>query len=411
MRALLLFLLCFVQLAQAQEFKVNADVRMRYEHREGYGQPRRDSLKAADFVVQRTRINLNYKKDNMEIQISPQNVRVWGESPSGTKVDVNGIQIYQGWLQYHLNSKWRLKVGRQEIERDDARILGNADWNMQGRSHDALVLRFQVDPTHGFDGGIALNSARESNFSEAYTVKNQYKNMQYLGYRGQISHLQWSALFFNQGTAFGQSQIAYNQTTGARLLYSRGAWHVESNAYLQTGKLEEKKVKAYLLSAKAALKLDPSWQTAIGFEYLSGKHQNDFSSVKRSFTPWYGTNHKFNGYMDYFFVGNHANSTGLVDVYGQINYSINKMKWTLYPHWFASAADIYKNEVRMQKYLGTELDVTGSYPVLPELFIHAGFSKIWVSDSLLHLKEGKKSGNHWVFIAVHCQTDLFSNKR
>ena len=30
-----------------------------------------------------------------------------------------------------------------------------------------------------------------------------------------------------------------------------------------------------------------------------------------SFTPFYGTNHKFNGHMDYFYVGNHIGNVGL----------------------------------------------------------------------------------------------------
>ena len=37
-----------------------------------------------------------------------------------------------------MNEKFAFKVGRQEINYDDARIFGNVDWAMQARSHDAF---------------------------------------------------------------------------------------------------------------------------------------------------------------------------------------------------------------------------------------------------------------------------------
>ena len=49
--------------------------------------------------------------------------------------------------------------------------------------------------------------------------------------------------------------------------------------------------------------------------------RNDYNgdaSENKAFTPFYGTNHKFNGFMDYFHVGNHANSVGLIDIYTKV---------------------------------------------------------------------------------------------
>lgn len=413
MRSLLIFFCGLIVLSQAeaQEFKMDADLRMRYEHRNGYGQPRADSLKPADFVVQRTRINLKYQTDKLEVLFSPQNVRVWGDSPSGTKTDINGLQMHQAWVKYKLNTQWALKAGRQELNYDDARILGNVDWTMQGRSHDAVVVNFNAKPEHIFHAGLAVNAMRESNFLEVYSVKNQYKNMQYLWYSGKDEQLKWSFLFLNQGLSYANGQIAYNQTSGFKVNYDKWPVKLETYAYLQSGRLQENVLKAYMLAAKASLKTGKFWQPVIGFEYLSGKDQNAISPEQRSFNPWYGTNHKFNGYMDYFYVGNHLNSTGLTDLFGQINYAAKKMKWTLSPHWFASAANLYSDQEVLPRYLGTEIDVTAAYQILPDLNINAGYSKIWISDSMVHLKGGQKTGNQWLFVSLHCHPELFSNKR
>ncbi len=48
-----------------------------------------------------------------------------------------------------------------------------------------------------------------------------------------------------------------------------------------------------------------------------------------AFTPLYGTNHKFNGWMDYFYVGNHGSSIGLQDINAKILVNFNNFFVTL----------------------------------------------------------------------------------
>lgn len=116
--------------------------------------------------------------------------------------------------------------------------------------------------------------------------------------------------------------------------------------------------------------------------------------------------------MDYFYVGNHLNSTGLNDVFARLSYASKKWKYAVTPHYFASAAGLYKSKEKLNNYLGTELDVTLSYQVVQNLNINGGYSKIWITDSMSHLKGGQKSGNQWMFLAIHCNPELLNyNKR
>ncbi|TAE59133.1 MAG: hypothetical protein EAY68_11020, partial [Bacteroidetes bacterium] len=59
------------------------------------------------------------------------------------------------------------KVGRQEINYDDARLLGNLDWLQQGRRHDAAILKL-THKGYSFDLGGAFNQN-----TDAFNGSNQ----------------------------------------------------------------------------------------------------------------------------------------------------------------------------------------------------------------------------------------------
>jgi hypothetical protein len=180
---------------------------------------------------------------------------------------------------------------------------------------------------------------------------------------------------------------------------------------LQTGKIADNSVNATYFSANISYKATTNFNTSVGFEMLSGKDQNDTSTDMKSFNPLYGTNHKFNGYMDYFYVGNHTNSVGLTDVYATLGYEKNKFSAKLTPHYFASAASIYSAGEKQDNYLGTELDLTIGYKMYDNVTFDAGFSQMFASSSMEVLKAGNKNaGNNWAFISIKINPNLFSNK-
>lgn len=305
------------------------------------------------------------------------------------------------------------KVGRQEINYDDARIFGNVDWLTQARSHDAFLIKFNPNTKNQLHFGFALNANKETNFYENYTVP-QYKSLQYLWYHTDLKKLGLSVLVLNNGMPYivgTEEKVDYSQTLGSRLVFKNGNLNIDGAAYLQTGKLSDKSVNANYLSANISYKFSATLNAASGFERLSGKDQNDTSTDVKSFNPLYGTNHKFNGYMDYFYVGNHTNSVGLTDVYATLNYDKNKFSAKLTPHYFASAATIYKAGEKQNSYLGTELDFTLAYKMYDYVTIDAGFSQMFATTSMEVLKGGNKNaGNNWAFLSIKINPNLFSYK-
>ena len=396
----------------AQQFDINSDLRARFENRNGYGTLKPDTEKATSFISQRTRLVFDYSFKNIKLRVSPQNVKTWGDVATNSKTDANSA-FHEAYGEIKMNEKLSFKLGRQEINYDDARIFGNVDWAMQARSHDAFLLKFNPNTKNQIHFGLALNANKETNFYENYTIP-QYKSLQYLWYHTDFEKLNLSVLFLNNGMPYlvgTEEKVDYSQTLGSRLVFKNGALSIDGAAYLQTGKIADNSVNATYFSANINYKASTNFNTSVGFEMLSGKDQNDTSTDMKSFNPLYGTNHKFNGYMDYFYVGNHTNSVGLTDVYVNIGYEKNKLSAKLTPHYFASAASIYSAGVKQGNYLGTELDLTLGYKMYENVTVDAGFSQMFASSSMAVLKAGNKNaGNNWAFISIKINPNLFSNK-
>lgn len=99
-------------------------------------------------------------------------------------------------------------------------------------------------------------------------------------------------------------------------------------------------ISAYqvILSWKRAL----SDKTNIKFPYenMSGLSNIKSNDKITSFNPYFGTNHKFNAHMVYFYVGNHNYSAGLQDIALTYDTKVNKWQVIASLHGFLSANDI-----------------------------------------------------------------------
>lgn len=123
------------------QFSLSGEFRPRMEYRHGYKQPAPSAVDPAFFVSQRTRLTGEYKSSVAKMLFSFQDVRTWGDLPQLSSVN-DKLTLHQAWLELKVFKDVNLKAGRQEIIYDDARLFGNVDWAQQGRSHDALILKY-----------------------------------------------------------------------------------------------------------------------------------------------------------------------------------------------------------------------------------------------------------------------------
>ncbi|MCK0156116.1 alginate export family protein [Cellulophaga sp. F20128] len=392
-----------LSLSNAQEFNLDAELRPRFEYRNGFNTLTAETFDPATFVSQRTRLNFGYKNADLHTYISLQNVRTWGDISTLSPSDSNGSALHQAWAEAILG-QWRFKLGRQEIVYDNHRIFGNVGWAQQARSHDALLIKYLATPKSRLDIGFALNENSESVFEQEYTVNN-YKNFQYLWYSTHLKQINISLLFLNTGFAYtdpNQQKVAYNQTFGITGDIHKNKWNADASLYAQTGKIENTQVAALNASAQVSYSLNPKFLVGLGAEYLSGTAMNETDGKLHSFTPLFGTNHKFNGLMDYFYVGNHSNSVGLVDIHANLNYTKNKFSAILAPHFFSSAATVVAtNNLEQDSYLGTEIDLTLGYKVSNNITFNAGYSQMFASDTMEIIKGGDASKtNNWAWAMI-----------
>ncbi len=412
-----LCLLC-ISFIYSQEFNLSAEIIPRLEVRNGFITLSNPNAEAAVFVSQRSRLKFAFQNTEEKIKfgMSLQNVRVWGDVNTLSPSDLNGNALHEGWAEILLNKSFSLKAGRQEISYDDDRIFGSVDWAQQARSHDALIAKFK-NGQHKFDVGLALNANRETLFEVPYTVNN-YKAFQYLWYNVQANeNLNISLLVLNNGVQFesntGALETAYSQTLGPRITFSKDKLSAAFAFYHQAGKIATSKLNANYLAGSLQYKVHADWTTSLGFEYLSGTDENATGDELKSFSPLYGTNHKFNGLMDYFYVGNHANSVGLTDVYASLSFKKNDFAVGLTPHFFMAPSVLVDGTGKeVDSNLGTELDMTMSYKISKSVALASGYSKMFATDSMEVLKGGsKEEANHWFWFSFIVKPELFSYKK
>lgn len=400
---------------QAQEFDANLQLRPRYEFRNGYKTLLPEGQAGTSFVSQRSRLNLNYGQDQLKVKLTLQNVRTWGDVANANVSDKNGVAVFEGWAQYDFDKKWSTRIGRQVIAYDNQRILGEIDWAQQGQSHDAALVSYHPK-NHQLDLGIAYNSSGENVIETPYTISN-YKSMQYAWYHTNINTIGISLLMLNTGYEYANLEekllIDYKQTFGTYLTYKTKKIDTNLGVYGQTGKSTDKSVSAWYAGANFGYAITEAFKASLGYEFLSGKNMNDKSTTIKSFTPIFGTNHGFNGYMDYFYVGNHQNSVGLQDVFLKLNYTVNKWQFALIPHVFnAPNKVITPTNEKLDSYLGTEVDATFGYAFKKDITVSGGYSQMFGSKTLEFLKAGDASHiNNWAWLMITVNPRIFSLKK
>ncbi len=391
------------------QLKIDAEIRPRAEYRHGFKTLFPDNTSAALFVSQRTRLNTSYTMEKLNFYVSLQDVRVWGDVPQLNSADNNGLSLHQAWGEVFLLPEFSLKLGRQEVVYDDSRIFGNVGWAQQARSHDMAIFKYQKNKLK-LDVGLAFNQSKENLTGTNLTTPNTYKAMQYAWVHNDWNTFSGSFLFLNNGMQTSNG-LKYSQTLGTHLKTQKEKLSATANLYYQFGKdALNRDLSAYLLGIEANYKLSKSTTIGFGTELQSGNDYNTAANKNNAFTPFYGTNHKFNGLMDYFYVGNHLNSVGLFDIYAKANFKLNpKSNLTASLHNFSAAADL---NATASKQLGTELDLVYAYKFAKYIGFKAGYSHMFAAEGMEILK-GNTDGNtnNWAWAMVTINPTLFTSKK
>ncbi len=417
------------------QMTLSGEIRPRFEYRHGYSAPADTLQKSAQFIQQRTRLNFGYAAEKYKVGVTLQDVRVWGNQSQMNTYDVNTFGLHEGWAEYFFNKKISMRLGRQEISYDDQRMMGAVDWKQEGRAHDAFIMKF-TDSTFSAHMGFAYNQNGVALSSTNYSIANSYKQMQYLWLNKHINAFNISVLALNVGqqSPVTSKSSRYLTTIGTRVEYKTNPFFAGLNFYYQAGDdvtlnstNQPKKISALLGGIDVAYTIKEKFTIGLGYEYISGQSQTDtataYKNINHSFNPVFGTNHKFNGYMDYYYAGNQFSNVGLQDIILRLKYKAEKWNCAFDIHQFLTAAEVLdtKNLVKTGKYaamtsnLGTELDLTFSYMLTGAVGITAGYSHYLTSETLGIVKNVKTwngdgrtdQTSNWCYIMISFKPVFF----
>lgn len=404
----------------SQSVTFSGEIRPRYELRHGYKTIIPDSSAAANFISQRTRLNFFYGSKMFKFGLVLQNVRVWGDVPQLNSSDVNSTAIHQAWGEVIFSKKLALKIGRQEISYDDQRIFGSVNWTQQARSHDAAIIKYRPSKSTRIDVGIAYNAQGETLYKTNYTLNN-YKTFQYIWYHEKFNKVGLSLLALNNGMPYQEvnaSQVVvYSQTIGGLLTCGNKPLSFNTSFYYQGGRNKfDKTLSARYFSANVSYTAPSKFTVGLGGEYLSGTTSKNqaLGETDNSFKPFYGTNHKFDGWMDYFYVGSYMYSNGLFDISLPLIQKADKFTFKLIPHYFLAAAKVSAKQIDgtwkdYKSNLGGEIDFSVNYNFSKDVAISGGYSQMMATQTLQVLKGGNyKNSNNWAWLMFTFKPTFFS---
>ncbi|GGZ19958.1 hypothetical protein GCM10007049_10630 [Echinicola pacifica] len=401
------------------QVKVSAEVRPRTEFRNGFKTLTDDSKDPAFFTEQRSRLYIDYSQSNFSFKLAFQDIRIWGETPQIYKREPGNTFLSEGWGRYQFSDQWSVKVGRQILAYDNERFLGGLEWAQQGRRHDAMLIMYEDEASKTkFHLGLAYNQdddVAEPAFLQAdganfYSVNGNYKTMQYGWFHKDWNNSKLSLLALNAGFQNMDSTVSNKQTFGIIGGTKAGAVQLAGDFYFQSGAQGANDVSAFLagINATVSTRLTP---LTLGIEYISG--DGDLSDGKNTnFSPDFGTNHAFNGFMDYFFVGNANGAVGVNDIYLKTKWKIGKGSLQGHLHQFMTGSEQFDtNGQLLSKSMGTEIDLVYSLQLADAVSWNLGYSQMFASPTMEALRGGDRSHiQNWAWTMITFKPTLFSSK-
>ena len=427
MRRYLLILLLALPLglrAQENTFSVDADYLTRGEIRKGGLSVSEDGdALTSRFILGRTRLGASYSRSWLSARLTAQHAGTWG-SPEGSNLSMN-----EAWVRMQSPKGFFAQLGRQRLSYDDQRIFGADDWSMTGISHDGLKAGLEIGghKLHLFGAynqdvmNMAMGGTRFSGGVQPY------KSLGALWYHYDVpkANLGASVLFLNMGMQAdsgveGDDGTYFQQLAGVFVSWKPKHWGMDAAYYRQRGKEQMGiPLNAWMASVKGTATPSEKWSMRAGYDYLSGEENFAMPGagqigltrheVVRGFSSLYGSNHKFYGAMDFFYVSTYVNgfTPGLQNLYAGITWKPGKLSLDASYHYFSTAAPI-EDSLRA---LGQEVELTAEWTISKEISLSAGYSYMLGTETMERLKRIADNNRlSWAWMMLQITPKFFSSK-
>jgi Alginate export len=316
--------------ADAVKIKPLIDTRLRYENVD-----QKPFAREASAITARIRAGFEAKKGDFAILVEGEgtlaisekyNSGVNGKGAFPVVADPQTIELNRAQIQYTGIPKAVVTVGRQRINLDDQRFVGNVGFRDNEQTFDAARIEYsgiknvKADVTYSWSQrtiwGVDGFGARQ----QAVSGDNVFAN---LSYKHKIGTLTGFAYFVDQDEAAISGFRMSSKTFGARFAGSAPLSKKAKLSYLASYARQSdfhhnpNNYSADYIAAELGVE-------AKGFKLLGGYELlgSDKGIALTSFQTPYATLHKFNGWTDKFLV---TPPNGLQDIYGTLGYTKPKV--------------------------------------------------------------------------------------
>jgi hypothetical protein len=337
----------------------------------------------ATVVTHRARLGLVARTGSiMHLRIEMQDVRAFGaelappsEPPDPTVFGrVEGsIDMHQAYLALTFTPLVEVRIGRQEINVDNQRIVGALDWAQRARTFDGVRVLGAKDDTLAYSFAAFTISDRDVN----PTLGDAWLAIAALDVLVIPKHKLHMAAFYDAQLSTPRQRA----TAGGRFAGGIAGFDYEIETYAQGSRKDDGIRYAALAGLRFGYTLDVLLHPSAGFvvDVLSGAPGGVDAPGLTTFDPFYGLNHAFYGYQDLFTnLPLHTKNQGLVDVAARVGLSEGPFSARAFVHVFAPTS----STAALPLY-GVEPDLVVGYAPFRGLRVEGGASLfVPVGDAL-----------------------------
>ncbi len=236
-----------------------------------------------------------------KVFVQAQDSRVAGEEES-TGSNEQNLDLHQGFVEMKADAggRWIVKLGRQELQYGDERLVGSFGWDNVGRSFDGAKVRYARE---GFflDGFYAQVANR--------IIEGATSGSDLIGVYAQVSprretELEGYALSFLDNLEdvgeTGTSDDSEVHAFGGRARDRRGRFDYVVEAVVETGDIHGDELSAHAAAAQAGYTWgdDTKVRGFAGYDLATGD-DDPADGDQGEFFNFFPTNHIHYGYADY----------------------------------------------------------------------------------------------------------------
>ncbi|MEM6526570.1 MAG: alginate export family protein [Bacteroidota bacterium] len=426
-----IYVTCSLILLAAQarsQFKIDGQIRPRTELYNGNNNGKTTGDNTPGLATQqRSRLTFTYigsgDTEGVKIVISPQIVSFWGQMPQAYDLLGDGapgapepnFSIFEAYAQYKVSELLTLKFGRQAISYGDQRWFGALGWAASGRSHDAFVGKFDLGESSFLDVGATLNQTRHTNDPNTalQNIRAGNKSLQYAWFQTKVGESLTLPIMVTNITNqdlddSGQFDGSHTNSTTLGVMPTVKASDVlsfDGSAYYQFSGSD---ISAYLLALSATYKIG-GLPITFGVDMASGTDADE-DGTDHTWQQPFGTNHKFYGLMDFFYVGE-TRKEGLNNYFIKTAIKTGeKSKLIAQLHHFTANKDYARVEgLTPSKSIGSEIDLIYNMNVSKAFNVKLGYSQFLASEEFGVIPDD--DFNNWVWLQLDLKAAFFDSSK